>query len=137
MAKLRGRFGGALENRSAAPDLPMTQQMVRDLPSLMISPGGHGQAHVPLAGMPPECLHREIAGGPGRYRRAGGPPPRGFAYPHGSIDPLVLSHVIEAGYSWAVVTDDLPINPRRFDIYALPRVTAGIWDGPTLLGKLR
>jgi len=138
MAKLRGRFGGALVIRPTTPDLPMTHQMVRDLPSPMISPGGHGRTHVPLAGMPPEWLHREIAGSRADIAAlAGGPPPRGFAYPHGNMDPLVRSHVIEAGYSWAVVTDDLPINPRRFDIYALPRVTAGNWAAQTLLGKLR
>lgn len=138
MAELRGRLGRGMEVRPVAPDLPMTKQMVRDLPSPMISPGGHGQTHVPLAGMAPEVLHREIAGGRADIAAlTGGPPPRGFAYPHGIMDALVRNQVIEAGYDWAVVTDDAAINPRRFDRYALPRVTAGNWAAQTLLGKLR
>lgn len=138
MAELRSRLGGSGESRISALDMPMSESMARTLASPMISPGGHGQTHMPLAGLPAKRQIAEISGGRADITAmTGGAAPIGFAYPHGSMDEQARRYVIEAGYSWAVVTDDLPVNPRAFDRYALPRIGAGNWSAETLRRKLR
>ncbi len=138
MAELRARLGRLDENCPSPADLPMSETMVRNLASPMIRPGGHGQTHIPLAGAPAERQLAEISGGRADITAlTSGFEPTGFAYPHGSVDENARRHVIEAGYSWAAVTDDLPVNPRAFDRYALPRIGVGNWTADMLRRKLR
>ncbi|MDZ4307475.1 polysaccharide deacetylase family protein [Allopontixanthobacter sp.] len=138
MRGLRERLGRRQDAGSDAGELPMSESMVRSLASPLISPGGHGQTHVPLTSLSPGRQIAEIAGGRADIAAmTGGGAPTGFAYPHGFHDAAVRTRVRDAGYRWAVVTDDAAVNPRRFDRYALPRIGVGDWPAETLCRKLR
>jgi peptidoglycan/xylan/chitin deacetylase (PgdA/CDA1 family) len=110
-------------------DLPMSHAMAAALPSSLIEVGSHGRSHVPLTALAPDRRDAEIAGGRADLAQlAGGIPPGGFAYPHGSWDDGTRASVERAGYRWAVTTRPALVDPRRFDRYALPRLTVGDWQ---------
>lgn len=138
MDVLREHLAVGADADLAADGIPMTVSMVRSLASPMIASGGHGRTHVPLTSLALDRQTAEITGGRADIAAmTGEAAPTGFAYPHGIHDAGVRRKVVEAGYDWAVVTDDAPVNPRKFDRHALPRIGVGDWSAETLRRKLR
>lgn len=135
MAELRARLAVRHDRDPLA--LPMSHAMAAALPSSLIEVGGHGRGHVPLTALQPDRRDAEIAGGRDDLARlAGGLPPGGFAYPHGSWDTATRTSVERSGYRWAVTTRSARIDPKRFDRYALPRLAVGDWEPARLTAAI-
>ena len=136
MAELRLRLGD-VERPPTDIGAPMTEAQVRELPSALLSLGGHGRTHAPLTQLPPAEREYEIVGGRSELTELSGQAPHGFAYPHGEWDAATREAVIRAGYSWAVTTRAAKVDVRRADKFALPRVKIMDWSGPAALRAMR
>lgn len=127
MGELRARLPASSDPDALA--LPMSRAMAAALPSPLITMGSHGRSHVPLTALPPDRRDAELAGARSDLAPlAGGVPPDGFAYPHGSWNAATRASVELAGYGWAVTTRHALIDSKRFDRYALPRLAVGDWE---------
>jgi hypothetical protein len=104
-------------------NLPMSVVQARALASSMIALGGHARSHAPLPMLSEPERRAEIEGCRADLARlcAASVAP-GFAYPHGEWDAPTRAMVREAGFAWAVDTRNAPVNPQKFDRYALPRI---------------
>jgi peptidoglycan/xylan/chitin deacetylase (PgdA/CDA1 family) len=108
---------------SSPESLPMSVAQARALASAEIALGGHARSHAPLPVLSEPERRAEIEGCRADLLDlcgANGAP--GFAYPHGEWDAATRAIVMDAGFAWAVTTGGAPVNPRRFDRYALPRI---------------
>ena len=104
-------------------NLPMSVMQARAVPSSWIALGGHARSHVPLPVLSEPERRDEIEGCRADLERlCGASAVPGFAYPHGEWDAPTRAMVREAGFAWAVATCDAPVDPRKFDRYALPRI---------------
>ena len=137
MAELRLRLAGVERPDIGATALPMTKTQVRELPSAMLSLGGHGRTHAPLPQLSAAKRQREIAGGRDELAELAGQVPQGFAYPHGEWDRATREEVIRAGYRWAVTTRSARIDVACADKFALPRMKVMDWGGPAVLRAMR
>jgi peptidoglycan/xylan/chitin deacetylase (PgdA/CDA1 family) len=133
MERLRQLFGAP----SSSPDaLPMGADDVRQLVSDHVSAGAHGRFHQPLTSLPAAARFEELQRSRLEVEALSGLPVTGFAYPHGAFNPEIVNMVRQAGYRWACSTIEAATNPKRVNIYSLPRIAVGDWPGDTLLGKL-
>jgi peptidoglycan/xylan/chitin deacetylase (PgdA/CDA1 family) len=118
-------------------DSPMSHKQAKDLASGWISVGGHAREHHPLPALSAERQRAEIEGSMADCATLIGKRPRGFAYPHGERTAQTRQLVEQAGFAWAVSTQEATVNRRDHDLYDLPRLGVGPWTGKELLQRLR
>ena len=107
---------------------------VRELAGAGLEIGSHGATHVRLAGLPAGRLREEVASSRDRLEELLGAPPRGFAYPYGSMDAEARAAVADAGYGYACAVD----APRSaMGLLALPRIYVGQRDTALRLAAKR
>lgn len=125
-----GRLGG-VNDWDTGPVWPLLDaDGVRHLAAEGVEIGSHGASHVPLAGLSPERLRVELHTSRDQLTELLGAPPRGFAYPYGSVDAAARDAVREAGYRYACAVG----TPRSGVSHAaLPRSYAGASDGAVRL----
>jgi peptidoglycan/xylan/chitin deacetylase (PgdA/CDA1 family) len=122
---------------AAAADLPMRQTDVAELTAGgVFEIGGHTVSHPVLPSLSAAERRREILEGKHACERAAASTAAGFAYPHGAFDPDSRAAVRECGFSWACSTASRSVSPRDYDLFALPRIAAGDWDGETFQREL-
>jgi peptidoglycan/xylan/chitin deacetylase (PgdA/CDA1 family) len=125
-----GRLGGS-NDWDTGPVWPLLRPAgVRQLADDGIEVGSHGVNHVPLAGLAPDRLREELLSSRDRLADLLGAPPRGFAYPYGSVDAAARDAVRDAGYRYgcAVAVPGTAVSP-----WTLPRSYAGARDGAARL----
>ena len=123
VAKLVGTAPPLAHDRLAGP---MTPEMVKDACSDMIAIGVHGRSHVPLTALPVATRRAELEEARAEVAAlTGRDPPDGLAYPHGSHDEQTRRLAAAAGYRWAVTSRSARVDPRRYDLLALPRLDPG------------
>jgi peptidoglycan/xylan/chitin deacetylase (PgdA/CDA1 family) len=96
-----------------------------------VTVAAHGLSHVPLAGLAPVALERELVGGRRRLEDCIGGPVDLIAYPFGAFDARVRAAVATAGFRGAFTSQLAPV-PRECDLLAIPRVDAHYMASPTL-----
>lgn len=133
MERLRQLFGAPRSNPDA---LPMGADDVRQLVSDHVSAGAHGRFHQPLTSLPAAARLGELQRSRLEVEALSALPVTGFAYPHGAFNPEIVGMARQVGYRWACSTIETAINPKRFNLYSLPRIAVGDWPGDALLGKL-
>lgn len=117
-------------------DVPLGVEDVRKLVSEWVSVGAHGRFHQPLTSFPAEARFQEMQNSRKEAEAFSGVPVTGFAYPHGMCDDETVGMARRAGYRWACSVSGTAIDPKRFNLYALPRISVGDWSGETLLARL-
>jgi peptidoglycan/xylan/chitin deacetylase (PgdA/CDA1 family) len=122
---IAGRLGGSNEWDAEGPRLPlMTAAEVRAVDEAGHEVGSHGYTHVPLAGLSPDELSREVVGSREALEDVLGHQISGFCYPYGSFDDRAVGAVRAAGYDYGCVTNDYG-HPDR---HSLPRFYVGERD---------
>lgn len=103
---------------------------VRQLAAAGVEIGSHTATHARLEGLEPGRLKSEVTGSRDQLADLLGVPPRGFAYPYGSVDAAAVEAVRDAGYTYACA-----VSPPRSGIssHALPRSYVGERDGAVRL----
>ena len=125
---------GATNDWDSGPVWPLLDATgVKELATAGLEIGSHSANHVRLAGLAPDLLREEVRSsrdGLGALLEA---PPRGFAYPYGSMDAAARAAVADAGYGYACAVD----APRSgLGLMALPRMYVGQRDNALrLFGK--
>ena len=108
----------------------MTADEVRAAAAAGHEVGSHSTTHVPMAGLDPAELHRQVAESRRLLEEVLDAPVTGFAYPYGSWDDAAATAVADAGYTYGCVTDDY----SRPHPTTLPRFYVGQPDGGLRLG---
>ena len=114
---------------------PMDRAQLRQA-TQVFAIGAHARDHVHLTRFEPAARAQQIAGSRADLAALLGASPTGFAYPHGDFDTDIARRVAEAGFEWAVAVENRAV-PRRFDRYALPRLTVGDWTAERLRREIR
>jgi len=107
---------------------PMNGPELRSLTDMGVYLGGHARTHTPLPLGSVSKQREEIEGGRHDLAILSETYASGFAYPYGQWDRQTRSAVRQAGFSWAVTTKEMAVNPQRYDLYALPRLAVGNWE---------
>lgn len=115
--------------------LPMDAEQLRQA-ARVFAIGAHARDHLHLTGLDPAAQAAQIAESRDDLAAMLGAAPAGFAYPHGAYDAATPRLVAEAGFKWAVAVKNRAV-PRRFDRYALPRLTVGDWSAERLRREIR
>jgi peptidoglycan/xylan/chitin deacetylase (PgdA/CDA1 family) len=119
------RLGGTNE-WDEGPAWPlMSAGQVGQLAEAGMEIGSHGATHQRLAGADAGPLQAEVSGSRASLGQLLGAPPRGFAYPYGSMDAAARQAVRDAGYDYACAVQT-PLSELGFA--ALPRVYVGQRD---------
>lgn len=118
-----------------AEALPMDAVQLREA-ARAFAIGAHARDHVHLTRLEPGARFEQIAGSRADLAAVLGMPPTGFAYPHGDFDGATARRVAEAGFEWAVAVENRAV-PRRYDRFALPRLTVGDWSAARLRRAIR
>jgi peptidoglycan/xylan/chitin deacetylase (PgdA/CDA1 family) len=122
---ISGRLGGTNE-WDEGPAWPlMSADQVGRLAEAGMEIGSHSATHQRLAGLGAGPLEAEVSGSRASLGQLIGAPPRGFAYPYGSMDAAARQAVRDAGYDYACAVQT-PISELGF--MALPRVYVGQRD---------
>jgi peptidoglycan/xylan/chitin deacetylase (PgdA/CDA1 family) len=122
---------GKTNDWDTGPGWPLLDaDAVRELAADGIEIGSHTATHVRLAGLDPQTLADELGSSRERLAELLGSPPRGFAYPYGSVDRAARDAVRDAGYRYACA-----VSPPRSGVsqLTLPRSYAGERDGAARL----
>ena len=126
--------GDVRDDTSAA--IPMTGRMLAECLDRGMDLGGHGRSHVPLPTADDDAAFAEIAGGRADLAAITGKDASAFAYPHGEHDARIRTMVSSAGYAFAVDTRDDLVEPRGYDLFALPRLATGNYGGAELCSRI-
>jgi peptidoglycan/xylan/chitin deacetylase (PgdA/CDA1 family) len=114
----------------AADDRPLTPGELAELANGgVFDVGGHTVTHPALPTLTPTERAREIRESRMACERILNRPVEGFAYPHGAVDPESCAAVRAGGFRWACSTEHAPVRVRRYDRFALPRLTVSDCDG--------
>lgn len=95
----------------------------------LIEGGAHGVTHSRLPALSSGQAQCEIAGSKATVEEYLGRPVLGFAYPYGAYDSETAAAVRRAGFTHALGVARARIVHGRADLYGLPRVSPGNWDG--------
>lgn len=95
----------------------------------LIEGGAHGITHSRLPGLSSDHAHHEIAGSKATLEEYLGRPVLGFAYPYGAYDAETAAAVRRTGFTHALGAAPARIDHGGADLYGLPRVSPGNWDG--------
>jgi len=119
MESLRLRF-------AATPDtlaMPMTGEEVRALlEGGLITLAAHSVTHPALTGLSEPERKREMELSRQRCQTLSNTQVKGFAYPHGDMNPKVQKDAADLGYSWACSTEGSWLDGAQRNLYALPRI---------------
>jgi peptidoglycan/xylan/chitin deacetylase (PgdA/CDA1 family) len=111
-----GKLSGVADWVSGGPPLAlMSADDVRAVAAAGHEVGGHTSTHPHLGDLAVDEARAEILGCHQALEEILQRPPEGFAYPYGSFTDEVISAVQEAGFGYAVATDD-HTRPGRFTI---------------------
>lgn len=106
-----------------------TVELSRLADGRLIEGGAHGITHSRLPGLSSGQAQHEIAGSKTAMEEYLGRPVFGFAYPYGAYDAETAVAVRRTGYTHALGVAPARIEHGRADLYGLPRVSPGNWDG--------
>jgi len=95
----------------------------------LIDGGAHTITHSRLPELSPGQARHEIAGSKATIECYLGRKVFGFSYPYGAYDPETAVTVCRAGFTHALGVAAARIEHGRADLYGLPRVSPGNWDG--------
>jgi peptidoglycan/xylan/chitin deacetylase (PgdA/CDA1 family) len=87
--------------------------------------GGHTMTHPALPTLANDASRAELAESLAICRSLIPSGRFGFAYPYGDLDERVRGEVEASGFAWACSTRSEPVDRRRFDPFALPRLAVG------------
>lgn len=118
-------------------DLPMSESQALELQSDLITIGAHTHSHPALIQLEAPQRQWEIESSRDYCLSLSRKPVTGFAFPHGSLDEESKSLVANAGFEWACSTRSTFISPQNVDVYELPRLAVGNWNGNELLRRMR
>ncbi|MGY1805911.1 polysaccharide deacetylase family protein [Blastococcus sp. SYSU D00669] len=118
------KLGGASDWDQPPSQPLMTADDVRAAAAAGHEVGSHSSTHVRLAGVAPEVLAHEVAHSRKVLEEVLDGAVPGFCFPYGSFDDAAVRATVEAGYDYALVTDD-HVAPRR---HAIPRFFVGEQD---------
>ena len=121
---LLGKQAGWLAAHGLPPAPLMDARQVREVHSLGMEVGAHSCSHVPLAELPSQRVHYEVADCKAQLEDLLGAPVVSFCYPVGKFHRRVMETVAEAGYRLAVTTRKRKIR-RLIHPFAIPRLTVG------------
>jgi peptidoglycan/xylan/chitin deacetylase (PgdA/CDA1 family) len=117
---------GARNDWDEGTDWPLLSAAgVRELASAGLEIGSHSASHVPLAGLEPGELGRQVSQSRADLAALLGGEVAGFAYPYGAMDAVARQAVHDAGYSYACAVE-APLHALGY--LALPRIYAGPRD---------
>jgi peptidoglycan/xylan/chitin deacetylase (PgdA/CDA1 family) len=135
MAEIRSKLAG--RHSQPGSGRAMTSAEVRGLvDDQLITIGAHTVTHPALTQIGPEARRREIAESKAACEALMGKPVPGFAYPYGDLDDGVRYAVKEAGFVYACSNRSGPVTAAS-DLFALPRLPIGDWDGDAFERALR
>lgn len=135
MAQLRSIFAGS--NFCVGADRVMTSDEVQALVADgLVTIGAHTVTHPTLAGLDAATCHREIVESKLACEALTGAPVKSFAYPYGDFDTQARAAVRTAGFAFACSVQHGPAFATS-DVFALPRIYAGNWDGDVFGRALR
>lgn len=123
------------ESNTAARPMD-AEQLRRAAQVFAIGAHARDRDHVHLTRINPGAGTAQITGSRADLIDLLGEAPAGFAYPHGDFDAATARMAAEAGFDWAVAVENRAV-PRRFDRYALPRLTVGNWSAERLRREIR
>lgn len=115
----------------------LTAAELRELDAAGIEIGSHTMNHAHLTTLSDAELRRELQDSKHLLEDLLGKPVPGFSYPYGEWDARVRQAVIDAGYTYAVITTRGAVGASG-DLFTTPRVNIR-WNtiGPALLLKVR
>lgn len=135
MAKLRSIFGSPDYHGNLAR--AMTREEVQILlAGGLVEIGAHTVTHPVLPKLETAACRHEIRQSKIACESLIGGPVAGFAYPYGEFDAQVREVVRAAGFAFACSLRSGPAVATS-DIFALPRVYVGNWDGDAFARALR
>jgi len=103
-----------------APRLFLSWDEMKEMSRHGITFGSHSHTHSVLTDLPDDELSQELTTSKALIHDHLGFEPSAFSYPDGWADGRVRTHVIRAGYKYAVQTSRA-ISAEPLDIYAIPR----------------
>jgi len=114
----------------APDDRPLTRRELADLAADgWFDVGAHTVTHPALPTLTPAERAGEILESRLACERILNRPVDGFAYPHGAVDPPSCAAVRDGGFHWACSTEHAPVPTRRYNRFALPRLSVADCDG--------
>ena len=125
--------GGQLAN---APAALSREQVSRLAASALIEIGAHSVTHAALPALPPPQQRDEIGRSKAQLEELVGRPVLHFAYPFGDQSPETAALVREAGFDSSCTTASGAVRART-DLFHLPRIGIGDWDGDRFAKSLR
>jgi peptidoglycan/xylan/chitin deacetylase (PgdA/CDA1 family) len=132
----------AIAEWSAATDaaeapIALSHEQLRTLAaSPLIEIGAHSVTHAALPALPPDEQRREIAQSKAQLEAMIGRPVLNFAYPFGDQSPETAALVRDAGFQSSCTTERGAVRAGA-DLFQLPRIAVGDWDGETFARSLR
>lgn len=125
--------GGQLDD---APAALSRDQVSRLAASALIEIGAHSVTHAALPALPPAQQRDEIGRSKAQLEQIVGRPVLHFAYPFGDQSPETAALVREAGFDSSCTTACGVVRART-DLFHLPRIGVGDWDGDRFAKSLR
>ncbi len=131
-----------LQRWSGAPPRPAGTRTVMNADDLRLwagaglDVGAHSVSHPVMAQLPPEDQLQELQGSKTVVGDLLGRPVTSFAYPYGSYSLETCSLAKQAGFGWACSLGNDAVWSNS-DIFHLPRMLVGDWDGETFARLLR
>jgi peptidoglycan/xylan/chitin deacetylase (PgdA/CDA1 family) len=108
----------------ALDDRPLTGcELVELAADGLFDVGAHTVTHPALPALTPVERAGEILESRLACERILNRPVNGFAYPHGAVDPQSCAAVRDGGFRWACSTEHAPVPARRYNRFALPRLS--------------
>ena len=124
-------LGAVVDAPPPPPDCrPLTGRELAELAADgLFDVGGHTVTHPALPALMPAARVGEILESRLACERILNRPVDGFAYPHGAVDPQSCAAVRAGGFRWACSTEHAPVPARRYNLFALPRLSVSDCDG--------
>lgn len=112
------------------------QQLSTLAASPLIEIGAHSVTHAALPALTPEAQRREIGQSKAQLEAMIGRPVRHFAYPFGDQSAETATLVRDAGFQSSCTTEHGAVRAGT-DLFQLPRIAVGNWDGNTFAQALQ
>ena len=118
------------------PGMMMSWQDLSELKSCGHYIGSHTLSHHILVTMNDEAaIKKELVQSKHIIKEKLGHDPISVAYPNGNYDDKVMALAKEAGYSMGLTVSERIFNPRKDDLFAIPRIV--LYNEPWWKAKLR
>lgn len=121
----------------AEAPIALSHQQLRALAaSPLIEIGAHSVTHAALPALAPQAQRHEIAQSKAQLEAMVGRPVQHFAYPFGDQSADTAALVRDAGFHSSCTTEHGAVRAGN-DLFQLPRIAVGDWDGETFAKSLQ